>query len=47
MCGYDNTPLFGTGCVNDPWDAAESPQNVCGQCGILFDVTYPIGTVVV
>merc|ERR1712141_550736 len=38
-CGTDNTPLMGTGCVNDDNDVL----TVCGQCAILFDVCYPIG----
>jgi len=38
-CGTDNTPLMGTGCVNDGNDVL----TVCGQCAILFDVCYPIG----
>jgi len=40
VCGTDDTPLMGTGCVNDGKDVL----TVCGQCGILFDVCYPIGT---
>merc|ERR1712002_82859 len=39
VCGTDDTPLMGTGCVDDGNDVL----NVCGQCGILFDVCYPIG----
>lgn len=38
-CGTDNTPLSGGGCVNDGKDVL----TVCGQCGILYDVIYPIG----
>ena len=38
-CGTDSTPLMGTGCVDDGNDVL----TVCGQCGILFDVCYPIG----
>jgi hypothetical protein len=30
---------MGTGCVDDGKDV----QHVCGQCGVLFDVCYPIG----
>ena len=37
--GTDNTPLMGTGCVNDGNDVL----TVCGQCAVLFDVCYPIG----
>ena len=39
QCGTDNTPLMGTGCVDDGNDV----QTVCGICGVLFDVVYPIG----
>merc|ERR1711953_797626 len=39
QCGTDNTPLMGTGCVNDGNDVL----TVCGQCAVLFDVCYPIG----
>ena len=37
--GTDNSPLMGTGCVNDGKDVI----TVCGQCAVLFDVCYPIG----
>ena len=30
---------MGTGCVDDGNDVL----HVCGQCGVLFDVCYPIG----
>lgn len=39
-CGTDSTPLIGTGCVNDGNDLV----TVCGQCGILYEAVYPIGT---
>ena len=39
MCGTDSTPLMGTACENDGNDEL----HVCGQCGVLFDVVYPIG----
>jgi len=39
VCGTDDTPLMGTGCVDDGKDVL----TVCGQCGILFDTCYPIG----
>ena len=39
VCGTDDTPLMGTGCVDDGNDVL----HVCGQCGVLFDVCYPIG----
>jgi cathepsin L len=36
-CGTDVTPADGTGCKNGP------PQvTVCGDCGILYDTSYPI-----
>ena len=35
----DPLPLFGTGCVDDNVPV----QTVCGQCGILYDTSYPIG----
>lgn len=38
-CGEDPLPLFGTGCVDDNVPI----QTVCGQCGILYDTSYPIG----
>lgn len=37
-CGTDVQPKDGTGCEGGP-----STQQVCGQCGILFDVSYPVG----
>ena len=40
VCGTDSTPMMGTGCEGD----GNSVQKVCGQCGILFDNSYPIGT---
>jgi len=39
QCGTDSTPLMGTACENDGNDEL----TVCGQCGVLFDVVYPIG----
>lgn len=39
-CGTNNTPLMGSGCVDDGNDVV----TVCGQCGVLFDVLYPIGS---
>lgn len=38
-CGVNSTPLSGVACVND----GQESQNVCGICGLLFDVSYPIG----
>lgn len=37
-CGQDTTPLDGNACKGDT-----KPQTVCGDCGILFDVSYPTG----
>jgi hypothetical protein len=39
-CGTDSTPLDGTACVGGP---GSDSQHVCGQCGVLFDVSYPLG----
>jgi len=36
-CGTDTRPSDGTGC-----DGGPSKVTVCGECGILYDVTYPI-----
>lgn len=38
-CASDNTPLDGTGCKGD----GNPTQFVCGECGLLFDVSYPVG----
>ena len=38
MCGMDITPQDGTACAGD-----DTPVEVCGTCGILFDGTYPTG----
>jgi cathepsin L len=37
-CGVDNTPLDGTGC-----DGGPDVQYPCGQCGVVFDVSFPTG----
>lgn len=37
-CGTDTEPKDGTGCAGGP-----ATQHVCGQCGVLFDVSYPTG----
>jgi len=37
-CGLDMTPADGTGCEGEP-----AVVGVCGQCGILYDVSYPTG----
>jgi hypothetical protein len=39
-CGQDSQPGSGTGCENGP---GAGGQTVCGQCGVLFDVTHPLG----
>ncbi len=36
-CAFDTNPAVGSGC-----DGGPSKQWVCGTCGILFDVAYPI-----
>lgn len=41
-CGTDYTPLKGVAC-----EGFEVPSKVCGQCGILFDSSYPLGVRVV
>jgi cathepsin L len=39
-CGKDKDPLDGTGCKGGP---LSDDVVVCGTCGLLFDVSYPIG----
>jgi cathepsin L len=39
LCGIDTTPEDGSGCTNPPGPAAVA---TCGNCGILFDVVFPI-----
>lgn len=39
-CGTNSTPMDGTACVGGP---GNDEQTVCGQCGVLFDVSYPLG----
>jgi cathepsin L len=39
-CGTDSSPLMGTGCEGGP---GNDVQHVCGQCGMLFDASYPLG----
>jgi len=36
-CGVDSSPQDGTGCNGGP-----SQVTVCGECGILYDVSYPV-----
>jgi cathepsin L len=38
VCGVDSTPLDGVGC-----EGGAAQDEVCGQCGVLFDVSYPTG----
>jgi len=37
VCGVDKTPQHGSGCDGGPTEIV-----VCGECGILYDNTYPI-----
>jgi len=37
-CGMDTTPQDGTACAGD-----NTPVNVCGTCGILYDSCFPTG----
>merc|ERR1719286_103958 len=39
-CGTDSTPMDGTACVGGP---GIDEQHVCGMCGILYDMSYPLG----
>lgn len=39
-CGTNSTPMDGTACVGGP---GNDEQHVCGQCGVLYDVSYPLG----
>eukprot|EP00933_Yihiella_yeosuensis_P048384 TRINITY_DN4452_c0_g2_i1.p1 TRINITY_DN4452_c0_g2~~TRINITY_DN4452_c0_g2_i1.p1 ORF type:complete len:390 (+),score=61.29 TRINITY_DN4452_c0_g2_i1:105-1274(+) len=41
-CGEDPQPADGTGC-----SGGDKVQHVCGQCGVLFDASYPLGAEVV
>merc|ERR1711931_242510 len=40
QCGTDSTPMDGTACSGGP---GSDEQHVCGQCGVLFDVSWPLG----
>ena len=40
QCGTDSSPMDGTACVDGP---GNDEQHVCGQCGVLFDTSYPLG----
>jgi len=35
-CGWDTAPASGIACKGDT-----SPEWICGECGVLYDVTYP------
>jgi len=39
-CGVDYTPMDGTSCAGGP---GNDELRVCGQCGVLYEVTYPLG----
>lgn len=41
-CGWDRDPQKGNGCKGGP-----SKIWVCGECGVLSDVVYPVGTKVI
>lgn len=38
VCGLDTTPQDGVACAGD-----DTPEKVCGTCGIIFDSAYPTG----
>lgn len=40
-CGMDYSPKDGSACKDDP----DTPLKVCGQCGILYETSYPIAKV--
>jgi len=40
QCGVDSSPMSGTACMGGP---GNDEQHVCGQCGVLFDCTFPLG----
>jgi len=40
QCGTDSTPMDGTACQGGP---GNDEQHVCGQCGVLFDCSWPLG----
>merc|ERR1719244_2552191 len=37
------TPMDGTACQGGP---GTDSQHVCGMCGILYDMSYPLGAAV-
>jgi len=40
QCGTDSSPMDGTACAGGP---GNDEQHVCGQCGVLFDCSWPLG----
>jgi len=42
-CGSDTTPCDGSACAGH----CDTPVNVCGTCGVLYDSSYPTGATVV
>jgi len=40
QCGTDTSPMDGTACQGGP---GNDVQHVCGQCGVLFDCSWPLG----
>ena len=40
-CSDDVTPFDGSACKDDP-DPPPQTVTVCGECGILYDVSYPL-----
>jgi len=38
-CGTDTTPCNGSACAG----TCDTPVNVCGTCGVLYDSSYPTG----
>lgn len=40
QCGTNSTPMDGTACVGGP---GNDEQHVCGQCGVLYDNSFPLG----
>jgi len=40
QCGTNSSPMDGTACQGGP---GNDEQHVCGQCGVLFDTSFPLG----
>merc|ERR1712215_123574 len=40
QCGTDSSPMDGTACEGGP---GNDVQHVCGECGVLFDCSWPLG----